>query len=215
MRETLAKIRKPKAITNKSKSIRNSVLIFVLGVVLGIIAKFLDNLALDSTIWWHNIVESLNLGVVLSEFAIWLLLALIISVFSYTPLKAAVNTFLFFGGMCVAYHVYTLIFSGFDPTGYMMIWYAITIVSPVLAVICWYGKGKGVVSTVIDCLILAVMAACCFSVGMFYFYPNGLLNALMFVASVIVLYSSPKQIGIAVAVGIVLSMMIRPYLPIG
>ena len=215
MRETLAKIRKPKAITSKSKSIRNSVLIFVLGVVLGIIAKFLDNLALDSTIWWHNIVESLNLGVVLSEFAIWLLMALIISVFSYTPLKAAVNTFLFFAGMCVAYHVYTLIFSGFDPTGYMMIWYAITIVSPVLAVICWYGKGKGVVSIVIDCLILAVMAACCFSVGMFYFYPNGLLNALMFVASVIVLYSSPKQIGIAVVVGIILSMFIRPYLPIG
>ena len=66
----------------------------------------------------------------------WLLLALSIAVFSKTPVKAAVNTFLFFAGMCAAYHIYTVVFSGFNPMQYMMIWYGFTIISPLLAAVC-------------------------------------------------------------------------------
>ena len=215
MKDILANIRKPETITNKPASIACLGGFLLLGIVLGAFSKWLDNLALDSTIWWHTILEKLDLGNVFSEFPVWLLLALCIALFSKTPVKAAVNTFLFFAGMCVIYHIYTVFFSGFNPMQYMMIWYGITLVSPLLAVVCWYGKGEHIVSIVIDTLIVAVFTMFCFSIGWIYFAFNGILNALIFLAAGIVLYKNPKQIAIAELAGVVLAFLLRPLLPIG
>ena len=91
MVEKLNKIRTPdKNILLKNKII-NTILIFALGIVLGIIAKWLDNLAIDNSIWWQKIIGNLNLNNVLSEFGIWLFIALAISVYSKSPLSFSEN----------------------------------------------------------------------------------------------------------------------------
>ena len=212
MNEKLKLIRQPLKTDNKSRSFINSFLILLLGTGLGFFAKWLDALSIDSTIWWHRIIGKLDLGNVLSEFPIWLGLTLAISVFSYTPLKSAINSFLFLGGMCVAYHIYTVVICGFDPSDYMKIWYGITIVSPLLAVICWYGKGTHPVSVVIDTLIIAFIFPLCFSIGMVYFSFNGFINAVIFACVVFILYRAPKQITIAVLAGTALAFPLSKYI---
>ena len=212
LKDRFNQIRTPKRRSIKSAVI-SAAFIFAAGAVLGILAKWLDNLALDSTIWWHRLFEALDLGTFFSDFAIWLLIAFMIAVFSPSALRAALNVFAFFAGMCVAYHAYTVLFSGFDPASYMTIWYGVTLFSPIPAVLCWYSKGKGTAPVIIDIAIITVFSLSCFAIGLFYISFRGVLYFLVFAGAVVVLYRNPKQLLISLPVGFLLSFLISPIWP--
>ena len=203
----LNRIRKPEK-KGKSKSVRASILIFLLGIALGIISKWLDGLGLDSAVWWQRAIEKMRLPQILSELPVWVFLALVFAVYSSSALKAAVNAFLLFAGSCAAYHIWSVVFSGFDPGSYMLIWYALTILSPFLAAVCWYAKGKGAVPVIIDTLIIAVMYNLCFAVGWIYVGFKGIFEALLFAAVIAVLYRDAAQAAISLAAGTVIGFLI-------
>ena len=207
MKNFLDKIRTPDKTLKTSKKIINTFLIFLLGIVLGIFSKWLDNLGINDAIWWQHILGILDLGNVFSDFGIWIFLAIIISAFSVTPLRASLNVFLFFIGMTVSYHLYTIMFSGFNPKSYMMIWYGITAITPILAFICWYAKGNNKISIIISSVILAVMLLFSFSIGIWYFYFKGIIDTLLFLGTMLVLYVKPQNSVYSLLLAVVLALI--------
>ena len=209
MKEFLEKIRIPDNNLKLNKKIINTSLIFLLGIALGVFSKWLDNLSIDDKIWWQHILGILDLNNVFSLFGIWILIATTTSVFSKTPLRASLNVFLFFVGMIVSYHLYTICFSGFNSKNYMMIWYGITIITPLLAFICWYAKGEGKISIIISGIILAIMLISSFSIGMWYFYFKSMIDTILFIGTILVLYVSPKNSGYSLLIALILSFTFR------
>lgn len=194
MKNWLDNVRKPNKDIITSKKIMASLSILLLGIALGVFSKWLDNMSIDDTIWWQYILGVLDLRNVFSEFGVWIFLATSISVFSGTPLRAGLNVFLFFLGMTVSYHLYTILFCGFNPKSYMMIWYGITVITPILAFISWYAKGSGKISIIVSSGILGVMMCFSFGIGMWYFDFKSIIDTLLFIGTMIVLYSNPKNV---------------------
>ena len=208
----LNKIRAPENVSGPKAAIHTAAAL-IAGMALGVFAKWLDNLALDSTVWWRRGVEVLDLGNFFSEIAVWLLAALMIAVFSASAWRAALNVFVFFAGMCAAYHIYTVLFSGFDPAAYMMLWYGITLVSPLFAVLCWYARGTGTVSLLLDIGIFAVFWLSCFAIGIFYVDWRGILSTLVFAGAAAALYRNPKQLMLSAALGFLAALLLSPIWP--
>ena len=209
MRNFLNSIRTPDTNMSIRNKIINTILIFLIGIVLGIFSKWLDNLSIDDTIWWQYIIGILDLCNIFSMFGIWLLIATTISVFSKTPLRASINVFLFFVGMTVSYHLYTIYFSGFNPKNYMMIWYTMALISPILAYICWYAKGKNKISFIIKSIILSIMFISSFNIGIWYFESKSIIGFLIFIGSVLVLYVDFKSSIWSLLIAFILSFIIR------
>lgn len=209
MKKILNEIRTPNNDINMKSKIINTTLIFLSGIILGIFSKWLDNLSINNAIWWQNIIDILDLGNVFSLFGVWIFIAVSISVFSKTPLRASLNVFLFFVGMTVSYHLYTIYFSGFNPQKYMMIWYGITLISPILAYICWYAKGKGKISLLISTMIILVMLFSSFSIGIWYFDINSVIDLLFFIGTLLVLYTNPKKTIYSLTIALILAFIIR------
>jgi len=199
----------------RSSALLLTAISFAAGILLGIFAKWLDNLALDSDIGWHRVIERLDLGNFFSDLAIWLLAALLISLMSSSALRAAANVFLFFAGMCAAYHIYTILFAGFNPMSYMMIWYGITLASPVLAAACWYAGGEGPVSLFLDTGIVAVFFLSCFGIGIIYVVFKGIMYFLVFLMAMALICRNTKQMLISLSAGLVLAFLFASVWPFG
>ena len=204
----LEKVRTPNYNLTTFNKIRNSMMIFLFGIALGVFSKWLDNMSLNDSIWWQHILGIIDLGNVLSSLGVWILIAVCISIYSNSPLRASINVFIFFLGMCVSYHIYTIAFVGFNPRNYMLIWYGITLISPFMAFVCWYAKGNGIIAFIIKVSIITVMILCSFAIGMWYFDFTSIINTILFITTLVVLYDTPNKSIYSLICSIVMAYLI-------
>ena len=95
--------------------------------------------------------------------------------------------------MTLSYDLYTILFCDFNPMRYITIWYRLTLLSLLLAYVCWYAKSKNKVSMIISSLILSIMFILSFHIGIWYFDLKSIIDLLIFIGTVIVLYVNPKN----------------------
>ena len=180
-------IRNVEKLISNNRKIINTIAVLFLGIALGTFSKFLDFrqaelpsvlMAIDGALDVHNF---------LGRFAIWVLIALCISIYSNSAIRASVNVFVFFAGMVVSYYLYSNYVAGFFPRSYAMIWVGFTMISPFLAFVCWYAKGKSRPAFMLSVLILAVLFNMTFVYGWGYFEARSVLELIVFIIGLTVL----------------------------
>ncbi|WP_223701739.1 hypothetical protein [Sutcliffiella deserti] len=200
-------IRRPVKIS-LSKKIVSSSLLFIAGVILGVLSKMLDETPGSQLPFF---LEVLGLGNFFSRIGVWIFLAVLIAVYSKSPVRSAINVFLFFVGMVGSYYLYTVMVADFFPKSYMMIWITMTVMSPFIALVCWYAKGKGVIAIFISSILIMFISRQAFAFGFWYFDIRNILEFLLLITTIIVLYQSPKQIIKVVIIGLLFYFFTAPF----
>lgn len=193
------------------RQIADTIGIMLLGVVLGIFSKYLDCTASNDL---PVVMEYLDIRNFLGRFAVWIWIAVCISVYSISPKRAGINVFLFFGGMVASYYLYSTFVAGFFPKTYAMIWFGFTVVSPVLAFICWYAGGESKVSLILSTGITAVLFNMTFVYGWGYFDIRSPLELVVFVCGLVaVKRKTMKETIIMIAAGVILAFILNTIVP--
>ena len=201
------------SISNNRKLI-NTMAILFLGIALGFFSKYLDFRQAELPGVLMAINEVLDISNFLGRFAIWVLIALCISIYSNSAIRASINVFVFFVGMVATYYLYSNYIAGFFPRSYAMIWVGFTAVSPLLAFVCWYAKGKSKLAFILSALILAVLFNMCFVYGFGYFCAWSVLEVIVFIIGFIVLKRDTlRSSAIMGTVSIVLAFLFNIIIP--
>ena len=201
------------SISNNRKLI-NTMAILFLGIALGFFSKYLDFRQAELPGVLMAINGVLDISNFLGRFAIWVLIALCISIYSNSAIRASINVFVFFVGMVATYYLYSNYIAGFFPRSYAMIWVGFTAVSPLLAFVCWYAKGKSKLAFILSALILAVLFNMCFVYGFGYFSARSVLEVIVFIIGFIVLKRDTlRSSAIMGTVSIVLAFLFNIIIP--
>lgn len=125
------------------KKVLNPVGMFVIGLLLGIISRLFD-------------IYFQNLGNIFSQRSIWILLGVILSIYSSSKKQAMLNILPFCLGMLITYYFVAFITKGVYSTSYIIGWTVFALLSPIFAYFTWLSKEKGIFPKIISVGIVMV-----------------------------------------------------------
>ena len=207
-------IRNAEKTISNNKKIINTIAVLFLGIALGTFSKFLDFRQVELPSVLMAIDGALDVHNFLGRFAIWVLIALCISIYSNSAIRASINVFAFFIGMVASYYLYSNYVAGFFPRSYAMIWFGFTMISPFLAFVCWYAKGKSRPAFMLSVLILAVLFNMTFVYGWGYFEARSVLELIVFIIGLTVLRRDTLKSSVLMGtISIVLAVLLDMVIP--
>ncbi|MFR3257541.1 MAG: hypothetical protein ACLTRS_10085 [Lachnospiraceae bacterium] len=214
MKKFLNDIRSAENPISGNRKIINTIAILFLGIALGTFSKYLDFRQAELPGVLMAIDGVLDVRNFLGRFAIWILIALCISIYSNSATRASINVFVFFVGMVASYYLYSNYIAGFFPRSYAMIWFGFTAVSPLLAFVCWYAKGKSRPAFMLSVLILAVLFNMTFVYGWGYFEARSVLELIVFIIGLTVLRRDTLKSSVLMGtISIVLAFLLDMVIP--
>lgn len=207
----LEKIRKPRKNISLNRQLVITSGIILSGFLLGVLQKWIDGTGASTL---PMILQQLDIGNYFGRLAIWILLGTIISVYSESPLRAAINTFIFFISMLAGYYLYCNYILGFLPKTYMIMWIVIAFASFFMAYICWYAKGNGGIAIIISSVIIGVLLAQAFNLNVtqgVYVYHS--LEVFTWLIGVILLRRTSKEYAIEIGLSVVIAFVYQLVMP--
>ena len=188
MNKFLNDIRSAENPISGNRKIINTIAVLFLGIALGTFSKFLDFRQTELPSVLMAIDGALDVHNFLGRFEIWVLVA--------------------------SYYLYSNYVAGFFPRSYAMIWFGFTMISPFLAFVCWYAKGKSRPAFMLSVLILAVLFNMTFVYGWGYFEARSVLELIVFIIGLTVLRRDTLKSSVLMGtISIVLAVLLDMVIP--
>ena len=204
-------IRKPSKKLSYKRQIVITLGLILLGFLLGTLQKWIDGTGGSNL---PLILQQLDIGNYFGRLAIWILLGTIISVYSESPVRAGINTFVFFISMLAGYYLYCNFVLGFLPRAYMMMWLLFAFASFFMAYFCWYAKGEGIIAILISSVIIGVLLAQAINLSItqgVYVYHS--LEVVTWLIGVILLRRTLKEYAIEIGLSVVIAFVYQLVMP--
>ena len=209
MKQFSGTIRKPDRNPSIPRMGLTSIAVVILGFLLGVFQKWLDGSTFNEL---PLVFQQLDVTNYFGRFAIWVLLAAILSVYASTPIRAAVNTFLFFISMVSGYYLYCRAVLGFLPISYAVIWIVLSFASPFFAYVCWYAKGRGMPAILISAIILGVLLAQAVFLTQ-GFRITHIPEVITWAAGLILLRRKPREFALMFGLSLVIALVYQSVVP--
>ncbi len=209
MKSFFEKIRTPGKGVPLKIQIMTTIGVMLFGFALGVLQKWIDGSSGNIFPLW---MRQLDIRNYFGQLAVWILLATMISIYSKTPLRASINTFLFFVSMLAGYYLYCNYILGFLPRAYMMIWVVMSFASIFMAYICWYARGEGIISIIISSVIIGALFAQAFSLTR-GFHVYSIMEIITWIIGVVILYRKPKEFAIELGLSVVIAFIYQLVIP--
>jgi hypothetical protein len=132
-----------------NKKLLNPISMFVIGLLFGIISKILD--IYDNTQYF-----GFTFGGMFSEFSIWILIGVLISIYSENKKEAMLNIFPFCIGMLISYYITAELTNSIYSMIFIKKWLIFALFSPIMAYFTWMTKEKGIFPKIISISIIIV-----------------------------------------------------------
>lgn len=132
--------------------VRNSLLVLLLGLALGVLGKWAD----FHSPWLSDLTSGVQL---------WICLGCALALYSRTPGRAALHVFLLLGGMVAAYYGTALAMKGVWSGRYVIGWSVAAVLSAVPAYLLWYARGRTRRAWLLCGAVLAVQIAAMFALS--------------------------------------------------
>ena len=131
------------------KYILNPISLFFIGAILGIISKLLDILFVGN-------LFMMTLGYMFSDLPIWVLLGILISIYSDTRKKAMINIFPFCIGMLISYYVTAELTNAVYSWNFIKGWTIFSCLSPLFSYFTWKTQEEGLFAKFISIGLILV-----------------------------------------------------------
>lgn len=193
-----------------------TVIALVLGLLLGVIAKLIDGVAVDGS-WFNELVHNLELSAMLSRSSIWVFISVIIAINSNSPYKAFLNVLLFLVGMLGGYYAYSYFILDYTIILELEKWIIIALASSILSALVWYAKGEGWLSVGVSALVIGFFFREAFSFGMWYINLSYVPEVIILSLSILILHNNISKTILTVFYSLpvaVLYDLLLPYIGI-
>ena len=127
----------------RKNKLLNPLTMLAAGLLLGTAARLLD-------------IYTQNLGEILSQMPVWILLGTLISIYSSTKKAAMRNIFPFCMGMLLTYYAAAMLTHGVYGWSFIIGWTIFALLSPVMAYFTWMTKERGLFPKLIGAGIVLV-----------------------------------------------------------
>ncbi len=162
-----------------------------------------------------GMMRYLDLPGVFGRYTIWIFLGLSIAAFSSAPARAAWNTLAFALGAFLGIYGALYLAGRTLPVDVLRIWLLLTAVSPILAMIAWYGRGWDIPAVLVSALTLGVMGWSCMKVGMWYISVSSPVELLLVIAAVVILgQREMRDFHLMIGGGFLILLLLKNVLPL-